>query len=142
MKIVQEKQSGTAQKILLASCDATVTGLQAAYKMMYDAYGEVQKGNKPDFTGTIPFPPPPPSPPSSPDQGVSWFQLAWNIIESALDLAAQKSPKLAEIMGPLSQAGDQLVKDLDKYFGPPHAVVPMVFPAALVPQDLRSEHPK
>lgn len=130
MQIVKQKlPAGTAQKVVLASCDAVSAGLLAAYNEFKKAYGEVQQGNPPDFSGTIPFPPPPPSPPSDKDAAISWFQLAWNVIRDALNVAAQKSPKLAEIVGPLDAAGNKLVEDLDKYFGAPSPPdLPTVFP--------------
>ena len=91
---------------------------------------EVQEGNPPDFSAAIPFPPPPPSPSSH--DNTSWFQLAWNIIRDALNVAAQKSSKLAEIIGPLDAAGNKLVEDLNKYFGAPNPrYLPEVFPTLL-----------
>lgn len=119
MKAVQEKlEDGKAKKIVLSSCDAVSAGLLAAYYMFQKAYIDVKAGKKPDFKATIPFPPPPPSPPSGDADSISWFQLGWDAVRAALSVAAQKSDKLAEIFGPLEAAGDQLVKDLDKYFGP------------------------
>lgn len=119
IKIVQEKlRDSTAKKVVLSSCDAVIAGMQKAYDMFKSGYEQVKKGYKPDFTKEIPFPPKPPGFPTDKDY-VSWFQLAWNIIESGLNLAAQHSSKLAEILPPLEAAGDQLVKDLKKYFGAP-----------------------
>lgn len=137
-KVIEDKLSGTAQKVVLALSDAVSAGLISAYNMFKSAYGEVLKGKAPDFTSSIPFPPPPPfSSPSKDTDSISLFQLTWNIVKGALNVAGQKSSKLAEYLGPLDVSGDELVKDLNKYFGKPEEhpseALRKPFPAAQPP---------
>lgn len=119
MQIIKEKLSdGTAKKIILAACDSVIAGLQKAYDIFHDGYEAAEKGEQPDFSGEIPFPDKPPAPPPDGDS-ISWFQLSWNIVKNALNLAASKSSKLGEILPILEAAGNKLVDDLNKYFGKP-----------------------
>jgi len=88
--------------------------------MLKDGYDQVKAGKAPDFTNEIPFPPPLPSPPSETSDMPSWFMLAWKAVEGGLNLLAQRSSKIAEILPPIQAAGDEMVKDLIKYFYPSH----------------------
>ena len=115
--VLAKVPDSNVQKAILASLGGVSAGLMAVYNEFKNAYDQVTKDKViPSFTGDIPFPPPPPT---IPDKGsaVSWFQLAWNAIQSALDVAAQKSPKINAILVPLIKAGNELVAELEKYFG-------------------------
>ena len=114
--VLEKAKTNTAVKIVLATLDSVSVGLRGVYDEFKVGYDEVQKGSAPDFEAPIPFPPPPPS---IPDKGgaVSWFQLGWSIVRSALNAVALKFSKLELILGPLDKAGDELVKQLNKYFG-------------------------
>ena len=115
-KVIQGKVSGTVFKVMDASIRAVYAGLLKVYDMLNDAMSQVKKGLMPDFTGEIDFPPQPPPLPSDPSKIPSWFQIAWKTIEDSLNLLAQKNPKLAEYLPPIEAAGNELVKDLEKYF--------------------------
>ena len=118
-KIVNDKLSdGTAKKIVLDSCDIIHAGLLKGYNIFKAGYDQASAGDQPDFSSDIPFPPKYPAAPSGGDS-VSWFQLGWKVMRDALTVAAQKSAKLVEILPPLEKAGNKLVEDLNKYFGPP-----------------------
>ncbi len=114
-KIVKEKLSGKPLGVLDSLIQAVYAGLLKVYDMLSTAEDQVKKGQKPDFTGDIPFPPAPPPLPE-PSQAPSWFQIAWNTVEDALNLLAEKNAKIAEFLPPIEAAGDELVKDLEKYF--------------------------
>ena len=107
----------TAKHIFMAILGSISAGGMSVYTEFKSAFDKVVKdGVVPDFEGEIPFPPPPPSIPDE-RSAVSWFQLGWNAIESALYIAAQKSSKLRAALDPLEKAGNELVKELNKYFG-------------------------
>ena len=115
-KTVKKKLTGKPLGIVDSVIRAVYAGLQKVYQMLADAKKQVDQGNAPDFTGDIPFPPPLPPIPSDPNQNVSWFTIAWGTVKDMLNLLAEKSPKLAEFLPPIEAAGDELVKDLKKYF--------------------------
>ena len=117
--IVDKLHDGDAKKILLASCDSAITGLQKAYSIFKDGYTAAEAGNKPDFSKDIDFPPAPPSPSSDSSKSIVWFQVTWNAIANVLNIAALHSNKLAEILPGIIAAGNKLVSDIEKEFGKP-----------------------
>ena len=123
-EIVHKKISDkTIQDAVMTTCDAVLTALDKAWSEFNNAYQQAEKGIKPDFSYNPPFPPAPPTPSDDP---VSWWQLGWNAIKLTLDAIAAHNKKLGEIMPLLDAAGDELVKDLNKYFGSPKGSSPTV----------------
>jgi len=116
--IVDKLPNGEGKKILLASCDSAVTGLQKAYKIFKDGYTAAEAGNIPDFSKEIDFPPAPPTPCDS-SKCIVWFQVTWNTIANILNIAALHSNKLAEILPIIIAAGNKLSSDIEKEFGKP-----------------------
>lgn len=123
-QVVNEKITDkTIKDAVLTTCDTVLAGLHEAWSEFNNANEQAKKGIKPDFSYTPPFPPAPPSPSDDP---VSWWQLGWNAIKLTLDAIAAHNKKLGEIMPTLDAAGDELVKDLNKYFGSPKGSSPTV----------------
>ena len=123
-EIVHTKISDkTVKDAILTTCDTVLDGLDKAWSVFDNAYQQAEKGIKPDFSYNPPFPSAPPTPSDDP---VSWWQLGWNSIKLTLDAIAAHNKKLGEIMPVLDAAGDELVKDLNKYFGSPKGSLPTV----------------
>jgi len=122
-KEVEAKVTGKALGIIDSSIRATYAGLEATFTMVKNAYTDIQNNKYPDFSGDVPFPQPPSPPPTKSADAPSWFMLSWKLVKDALNFLATKNAKLAEFLTPIEAAGDELVKDLQKYF-PPSSNIP------------------
>ena len=117
--MVMEKVADRKAKGVMDSLIRSIyAGLLKIYSMLSDAYKQVQNKKYPDFTNDVPFPPAPPPIPSNPTDMPSWFMSAWEAIQGALNFLADENSKIAEILPPIEAVGNELVKDLQKYFSP------------------------
>jgi len=98
-------------------------GLDKTFTIVQDAYNDVKQNKYPDFTGEVPNPPALPPQPSIYADLPFWCMLLWRTVEYALLLLANKNAKLAEILPPMEESGDELVKELQPYF-PPSSFTP------------------
>ncbi|XP_065914048.1 uncharacterized protein [Dysidea avara] len=111
-----EKLKGEPLGITDATIRSIYAGLAKVFTMLQDAYKQVQAGTKPDFINELPFPDPLPALPANPTEFPSWFMIAWKTVENTLNALATRNSKIAEFLPPVEAAGDELVKDLEKYF--------------------------
>lgn len=115
-KLVTEKLTEKPLGVMDSVIRGIYAGLAKVYTMLKDGHEQAQAGTKPDFSNELPFPDNPPPLPGSNTDFSSWWMIAWNIVKSGLSMLATKNSKIAEIFPPIEAAGDELVKDLEKYF--------------------------
>ena len=115
-KLVMEKLKGKPLGIMDATIRSIYAGLAKVFTMLHEAYEQAQAGTKPDFTNELPFPDKLPVLPANPTEFPSWFTIAWKTVENTLNALATRNSKLAEFLPPVEAGGDELVKDLAKYF--------------------------
>ncbi len=118
-KFVQGKSIDKSDKdAILASCQATVAGIQKVYAVFRTGYTDAQAGTMPKFSPDTPTAPISPGPPLLPGSYVPWFQNNWKGINAVLQAVGPKSPDLVPLIPTLTSAGDQLLGQLNKSFPP------------------------
>ena len=117
-KAANEKLTGIPLGVTVSLTNALLVGLEKVYDILSGAYDEVKDGKWPDFTSEVPFPPAPSPPPSNIDGSPSWFETSWRTVQDDLDYLALHNGKIALLLPPIVAAGDELVRELQKYFPP------------------------
>lgn len=115
-------QDEKEREILLAICNSILFLCSIVYNILHKAYEDAVKNGELDFEVELPSPPPSLSKPTEKD-AISWVQLSWGIISSALNAVSASFAGIRVYWTALEAVINKLLDGLLKIFGPPKELV-------------------